>query len=104
MAERWGGSTARTARAYWRARLQAEGGLPCWRCGAMLTTASRWTVGHIEDRAAGGSVTDPTNQWPECARCNYSAGGRLGAAITNGKRRSVVAASLSRADRGLRPW
>lgn len=93
-----------SARAYWRARLVAAGSLPCWRCGKALTVHSRWTVGHLRDRVSGGSVTDRSNQWPECARCNYSAGGKVGAAITNARRPAVVARRTSAAERGIRGW
>lgn len=101
---RWSGRVAMTARAYWRARIAAAGALPCWRCGRPLTVSSKWTVGHLVDRAAGGSVSSPSNQWPECAHCNYSAGGKLGAARRNARR--VVASPVrgSERARGIRGW
>lgn len=99
-AKRWAGTTVRKARTYWQSRLP----LPCWRCGRVLTPGSRWTVGHIVDRALGGSHTDPANQWPECARCNYSAGGKLGAAITNARRPIAEERRDSERARGIRGW
>jgi hypothetical protein len=86
---KWGGSVATAARKLLAATLPA----PCWRCGVMLTKDSKWTVGHLEDRTDGGS-DNPANLAPECSRCNYSAGGKRGAAITNG--RKVEAVDLTR--------
>ena len=78
--KRWGGHDSRAARAIVAAMLPA----PCWRCGRMLTLADKWTAGHLEDRADGGG-DHAGNLAPECGRCNYSAGGKRGAAITNGR-------------------
>ena len=96
----WSGRTVTKARAYWAGRLP----LPCWRCGRTLTRYSKWTVGHLRDRSAGGSVKDPSNQWPECAKCNFSAGGKLGAAKTNAKRPVIAARLASERARGIRGW
>lgn len=96
----WAGRIVTTAREYWAGRIRAAGALPCWRCGQALTIASKWTVGHLIDRAAGGSVTDRANQWPECARCNYSAGGKLGAARRRPTR--PAPAMLPERHRGIR--
>lgn len=43
-----------------------------------------WDMGHIEDIALGG---DPNHMLPEHRGHNRSEGGRLGAAITNSRRR-----------------
>lgn len=95
----WSGRKVTTARALWLPRLP----LPCRRCGRPVTADQRWTVGHVVDRALGGAETDPGNQWPEHARCNYSAGGKLGAAMTNQRRRARVASSMSgEQSRGIR--
>lgn len=94
----WSGSVVRAARRYWEPRLP----LPCWRCGVVLVRGGGWTVGHLVDRALGGSVTDVANQWPECARCNFSAGGRAGARKTNARRR--VRRIESERDLGVRGW
>jgi len=99
----WSGREVTTARAYWTARLRAAGALPCRRCGRPLTELSRWTVGHIIDRAQGGPK-DRANEWPECAPCNYSAGGKVGAARTNARRRAVVVRRESERARGIRGW
>lgn len=106
----WSGRKVAAARAYWRPRLP----LPCWRgCGRVLTADGPWTVGHIVDRALGGSETDPSNQLPECGKCNSSAGGKLGASITNSKRQSKTQTStkhtptltrMTERDRGIRGW
>ncbi len=82
----WSGRRVTSARAYWRPRLP----LPCRRCGRPVRhdTTKRyggWHVGHIVDRAMGGSDST-TNQWPEHDGCNMSAGGKIGAAITNARR------------------
>ena len=82
----WSGRTVTDARAYWRPRLP----LPCRRCGRPVVhdptrRYGGWHVGHIIDRALGGSVTDRSNQWVEHDRCNMRAGGQLGAAITNAR-------------------
>jgi hypothetical protein len=89
-------------RDYWRPRLP----LPCWRCGRVLhaTPEKGWTVGHLRDRALGGSIDDPSNTWPECPRCNFAAGGRLGAARTNAKRPKVVERRESERDRRIWGW
>ena len=81
---KWGGSKSTAARAVVRRMLPAA----CWRCGKMITRddpESSWHAGHVTDRAAGG-VDDSSNYMPECAGCNTSAGGKVGAAITNAKR------------------
>lgn len=86
MAGTWSGRKVTNARAYWRPRLP----LPCWRCGRMVVHDPNkphggWTVGHLIDRALGGSDAI-SNTWPECSRCNFGAGGKAGARITNARR------------------
>jgi hypothetical protein len=84
---KWGGSRSRKARALCRAMLPAA----CWRCGRTITAEtpeSEWHAGHLEDRAQGGADLG-SNYAPECTGCNLREGGKLGAAITNGKRVSV---------------
>lgn len=76
---RWAGKLSADARAIVRAMLPG----PCWRCGKHLDPESAdWTAGHIIDRMDGGD-NGAGNLAPECKHCNYSAGGRRGAAITN---------------------
>lgn len=78
---KWGGALSAAARAIVGAMLPA----PCWRCGKLLTKDDKWTAGHIEDRIDGGT-NDPGNLAPECPGCNYSAGGKRGAATTNSRK------------------
>lgn len=81
---KWGGRASTKARAICRAMLPH----PCRRCGgAILPTdpETSWHAGHREDRAAGGTEDGIE---PEHAKCNTSAGGKLGAAITNSQRAS----------------
>lgn len=95
----WSGTKVRRARAYWRPRLP----LPCRRCGkpVLATPESGWHVGHIIDRALGG--TDHlSNQWPEHNGCNTSAGGKIGARITNARR--ARPRILSERERGIPNW
>ena len=83
---KWGGNDSRKARAHCRQLLQ-QGPVPCQRCNREITSAdpeSSWHAGHLEDHATGGSDTDTANFYPEHVKCNTSAGGKLGAAITNG--------------------
>lgn len=51
-----------------------------------------WDMGHVQDLAQGG---DPNHMLPEHRGHNRRQGGKLGAAITNGKKRQ---------DRRLPPW
>jgi len=95
MSSTWSGRKVTNARAYWAARLP----LPCRRCGRPVLKTQNWHVGHIHDRALGGSDRI-SNTYPEHARCNTSAGGKQGAAITNA-RRSQPRVDDARA-RGLR--
>ena len=78
---KWAGHVVTQARKLVGAMLPA----PCWRCGRLLTKDDKWTVGHIEGREAGGSDA-AGNLAPECPRCNYSDGGKTGAAITNSRK------------------
>lgn len=82
---KWAGSVVTAARRLVGAMLPA----PCWRCGRILTKDDKWTVGHIEARDDGGG-DNASNYAPECPRCNYSDGGKRGAAITNGRRIEAV--------------
>lgn len=79
---KWGGRRSTNARAKCRAMLPH----PCRRCGGLITPddpESSWHAGHREDRAAGGTEDGIE---PEHAKCNTSAGGKVGAAITNARR------------------
>lgn len=94
MSEKWAGTKVRKARAYWLPKLP----VPCARCGRPVVhiegkRAGGWNVGHVHDRWAGGP-DDISNTWPEHARCNMSAGGKVGAAMTNARREESAAVSM----------
>jgi hypothetical protein len=79
------------ARANWsteqpkiRARILPQLPLPCGKCGRLVHAEQPWHVGHNVDLSAGGTSADGFQ--PEHARCSTSSGGRLGAAVTHGKR------------------
>lgn len=93
---KWAGSVVTAARKLVGAMLPA----PCWRCGRVLTKEDKWTVGHIEGRDDGGADA-PQNYAPECGKCNFSEGGKRGAAITNGRR--IEAVDIARVRR-IRWW
>ena len=78
---RWGGNDSRKARAIVRAMLPA----PCTRCGEPVTEDMEWHADHVQEAAFGGEDR-ASNYGPAHARCNTSAGGRIGAAMTNGPR------------------
>ncbi|WP_448074114.1 HNH endonuclease [Georgenia yuyongxinii] len=59
--------------------------MPCFRCGRPVLATDRWQVEHVIERALGGNA-DPSNEWVSHGRCNESAGGKLGARITNTRR------------------
>jgi hypothetical protein len=95
---KWGGRASHNARKIVRAMLPAG----CYRCGGIITLEdpeSSWHAGHIEDRGQGGE-DKASNYAPEHAHCNTSAGGKLGAAITNGAK---VAVDWTR-ERTLKWW
>ena len=106
MSGNWSGRKVSRARARIAARMLAAGGfLPCHKCGRPLAAAQprSWTVGHVQPRSLGGPE-EPWNEEPECPRHNFSEGGRLGAAITNGRHPKVVKRLESKRDRGIREW
>lgn len=99
----WSGRKVMTARAYWLPRLPVQ----CRRCGKTVQHDPRrrnggWHVGHIVDRARGGS-DHVSNQWPEHDTCNTRAGGQLGAARTNARRTTTTTTvQLDERARGIR--
>jgi hypothetical protein len=78
-----------------REKLKPRLPLPCVNCPHPVMPTDRWQVGHIKDAALGGRPTianaGPVHEFCErCKkRCNQSAGGKLGASITNGKRQAA---------------
>lgn len=90
--KKWGGRKVAAARAYCRDTFLRAGPTLCWRgCGRVITldTPERdWHAGHVDGRAEGGA-DELANYRVECRWCNLSAGGKLGAAITNGRKATV---------------
>ncbi|MFF3867365.1 hypothetical protein [Micromonospora sp. NPDC001898] len=64
-------------REQWRPKVDA-GLVDCAKCDQPINPGDPWDLGHTDDRTAYTG--------PECQHCNRSAGGRNGAAVTNGKR------------------
>lgn len=69
-------------RAGLRERMITENGLPCWRCGELIRPGEPWDVGHVRDRALGGSDADGLAA--EHRFCNRSAGGKLSHQLSQG--------------------
>lgn len=90
MSGKWAGRKVHSARAYWLPRLP----VPCARCKRLVIhdpakKFGGWHVGHQVDRWLDGP-DDISNQWPEHDKCNLSAGGKVGAAITNTRRAQIT--------------
>ncbi len=75
--------------------------LRCVNCPHPVERGEKFQVGHRRDAALGGKPT-PANTGPvhafcrHCGRaCNQHAGGKLGARVTNSKRRR---------SQDIRPW
>ena len=81
-----------------RVKLAATLPAPCLECGRPVLPSQAWHVAHIVPAAQGGRTT-LENCRPAHARCNLAGGGRMGAAIVNGRRR----AELDAGD-GIRRW
>ena len=71
-----------------RAQLTAQLPLPCVDCRRPVFPGDAWQVGHILAASQGGQTTI-ANCGPSHTSCNRRAGGKLGAAVTNAKRRST---------------
>ena len=102
MAGNWAGRKVRDARAYWAKRLP----VPCAKCGKPVLheagkRAGGWNVGHQIDRWMGGP-DDLSNTWPEHAHCNMSAGGKVGAAMTNRNIKPATVTMLPESTRRIR--
>lgn len=93
-------ATARIVRAQVRQAWRLGRDVTCWRCGRIIEPGAPFDVGHLDPD--GGHGRD--NLAPECRRCNRSHGGRIGAALTNG-RRVAARPRPPRVDRSrLAPW
>lgn len=77
-----------------REKIAAQLPLPCIDCGRAVTADQSWQVGHRTPASMGGRPT-VENTGPTHTSCNRKAGGKLGAAKTNGTRRE---------SNGLRAW
>lgn len=94
VAAKWGGRASTKARARCRAMLPWA----CRKCGGEILPTdpeSSWHAGHRE----GNEHRDGGNEdgiEPEHARCNTSAGGRVGAAITNSQRATASKTHIER--------
>lgn len=74
---------------------------PCVnRCylGGIVYPGQPFDVGHIVGLDAGGS-NERSNVGAAHVKCNRSDGGKIGAAITNGRRRATTSAGKK-----IRPW
>lgn len=77
-----------------RAQIKPQLPLPCIDCGNPVFPEDDWQVGHRTPASVGGRPTT-ANTGPTHTRCNRKAGGKLGAAKTNGRRAE---------SNGIRPW
>lgn len=75
----WSGHVAREARKYWKARLAAEGSMPCLSCGMDVTVDDVWDVGHRVAIIDGGDLRDRSNQWVQHRNENRRDGQRIAA-------------------------
>lgn len=91
-----------------RATITPQLPLPCIDCGHPVTPDQKWQVGHRLAAGLGGrptrANTGPSHTYcPACNRkCNQSAGGKLGAAVVNAKRKSE--SERTQAEAGRRSW
>lgn len=68
--------------------------LPCVDCQRPVLPEQKWEVGHIIPASQGGRTT-LQNCGPSHYGCNRKSGGKLGAAVTNGRRLAA---------KDIRPW
>lgn len=78
-----------------REQIAARLPMPCVECGRPVVAEQSWHVAHIVPASQGGRTT-AANCGPAHAQCNLRSGGKLGAAVTNGRRRATDASSLGR--------
>ncbi len=57
-------------------------------CGHLVYPEQLWEPGHLVDLALGGSVDGETG--PAHRHCNRKAGGKLGARMTNDRKRAAA--------------
>ena len=76
--ERWSGRAVMQHRARWAPKVNA-GEVTCWRCGLPILPGTPWKLGHLKDRALGGTAADGLH--PEHGRCSDASGGRLAAQL-----------------------
>ena len=101
--KRWGGNRSTEARKRVRAMLPA----PCRSCGGIISPddpESTWHAGHDQDRVETEALGLPeADVFPEHATCNTSAGGRVGAAMTNGAKHGTPTTQVSHEQREREP-
>ena len=103
--ERWSGRMVMQHRARWSPKVNA-GEVTCWRCGLPIVPGTPWKLGHLKDRALGGTAADGLH--PEHGRCSDASGGRLAAQLGVGAhagrtpRRPAAPTSVPSVDR--RSW
>lgn len=87
------GANHQREKARWTALLQHDGPVRCacvrldcsrhqGQCATVISHDDRWDLGHTDDRTGWTG--------PECIPCNRGAGGRNGAAVTNGRAAIVI--------------
>ena len=96
MAEQWGGRRVMGLRAQWQPAVDA-GTVDCGKCHLPIVPGSRWKLGHLVDRALGGTTADGLH--PEHAFCSDSSGGRLAQAMRRRPPPSPPTVTVKR-----RPW
>jgi 5-methylcytosine-specific restriction endonuclease McrA len=79
-----------------REQIAARLPLPCVeQCGNLVQSGQAWHVAHLIPASQGGQ-TIASNVGPAHARCNLKAGGKMGAATVNRRRRASAEASSGR--------
>ncbi|UOE43737.1 HNH endonuclease signature motif containing protein [Agromyces larvae] len=81
-----------------REQIAARLPLPCVECGHPVHAEQSWHVAHIVPASQGGRTTI-SNCGPAHSICNLKSGGRMGAAVTNRRRRAVRDSG-----EGIRKW
>lgn len=75
-AERGYGAGHQALRADWEPKVRA-GGVKCARCNKLISADADWHLDHNKDRTG--------YLGPSHAHCNWSEGGKAGAAVTNSR-------------------